>query len=242
MKIEEVIHKTRGHIVCRLIKEASFDEWLAYLFDRPDYEPGNHWSFDLSDSALSWGLEDERTVEFMTHTYEDPGYWVQKFSKAQIAAGLAYTWNPSFSNLGHLLRDEPIPWDFRRRAIGSLIPLYEGCFQALCDQGLSHLNEGAANSLNGVCYMYWDVCPFLAQPEKTENREMDAECLRVMTATLQIDHDACRESALHGLGHWQHAYPSQVRSIIEQGLRAAEKHIRPELLNYAADASEGGVQ
>ena len=243
MKIEEVIHETHRHIVFRFIKEASFDEWLTYLFDRPDSGgPGKHWSFDEDDSAPGWGLEDQDTVRFMTRTYEDPGYWIRKFSMNQIADGLAYTWNPSLSNLGHLLRDEIIPWDLRRRAIRSLVPLYEGCFQKLCDPGLSHLGEFASNPLNGVCYMYWDVCPGLAHPEKPENHDIDAECLGVMAATLQIDHDACRESALHGLGHWWHAYPSRVRSIIEDGLRAGRRHIRPELLNYAADASEGAVQ
>lgn len=242
MKIEEVIHETHRHIVFRLIKEASFDEWLAWLFDRPECEYGKHWSFDEDNSTPGWGLEDEQMIQFVTRTYEDPGYWVRKFSKNQIADGLDYTWNPSFSNFGHLLKTESIPWDLRRSAIRSLIPLYEGCFKELCEPLLSHLNEGSNNRLNGVCYMYWDVCPFYGQPEKPDNREQDAECLDVMAATLKIDHDACRESALHGLGHWQHAYPSQVRSIVEDGLRAGRRHIRPELLNYAADASEGAVQ
>jgi len=224
----------------RRVKEASFDEWLAYLFDRPECEYGSHWSF--AENNLEWDAPGEVTAEFIAQTYEDPSYWLPRFSNAQIAAGLAFTWNPAFGAVYSTISHEPTPTALRQRAVRALVPLYEDCFRRRCASALSHLDEAAENPLNGACYMYWDACPFYAQSEKPENRSMDEECLRVMEATLQMDHDACRESALHGLGHWQLDYSTRVTAIIEQGLKPVRNRLRPELLTYAAAAACGNVQ
>jgi hypothetical protein len=90
--------------------------------------------------------------------------------------------------------------------------------------------------------MYWDVCPFYGQSENQRQCEADEECLRVMGVTLQIDHDACRESALHGLGHWALAYPARTDSIIDQWFKAKKNFLRRELLDYARKAKVGNVQ
>ncbi len=44
----------------------------------------------------------------------------------------------------------------------------------------------------------------------------DQDILQVMESTLQLDSISCRESALHGLGHWQHQYPELVGEIIDK--------------------------
>jgi hypothetical protein len=226
-------------VLGELIKEASFDEWLAHLFDRPECDPGEHWAF--GEREPDWDAPQELTAEFLARTYEDPDHWMSRFSPAQIAAGLEYTWNSAFSNVGFALRAESVPWPLRQRAIRALEPLYQRCFARLCTPGLSHLNECLDNPVNGVCYMYWDVCPFYGQPQNPENREMDDECLRVMEATVQMDHDACRESALHGLGHWAMHYPSRVAASIEEGRKPLRGRLRPELLQYAKAAACGCV-
>jgi hypothetical protein len=240
MKIEAVTDKRHGGVMCRLVKEASFDEWLDYLFDRPEPECGDHWCFG-EDEPVS-DVPKCLTAEYIARTYEDPAHWMARFSKGQIAAGLAYTWNSSFSDLGLSICDEPVPWPLRRRAIRALIPLRAECFQELCESSLSHMSEALDNPVNGVCNMYWDVCPFFGQPEKSENGELDLECLSVMEATLAIDHDACRESALHGLGHWAGSYHFRTTSIIDHWLKAKGDTLRMELRNYAEMAKSGSVQ
>ena len=240
MKIENVTHPTRGHVMDRRIKEASFEEWLAYVFDRPECDFGDHWSF--GSESPDWDTPQELSAQFIARTYEDPAHWLPRFSNAQIAAGLEFTWNPAFGGVYSALCHVSTPIPLRQRAIRALVPLYEDCFRPRCLAALSHLGEAVENPLNGACYMYWDVCPLYAQSEKAEHQIMDDECLRVMEATLQIDHDACRESALHGLGHWQHDYPSRVTSIIEYGLDPVRNRLRPEVLSYAGAASRGCVQ
>ena len=241
MKIEEIRFPTaRGEGISRRIVEASFEEWLTYIFDRPECEYGEHWSF--GDVGPDWKVPAALSSEFISRTYEEPQRWISRFSPGQIAAGLEFTWNTSASGVSFTILHESVPWPLRQRAIQALVSLYEQCFRKLCSPGLGHLSECVDNPVNSACYMYWDVCPYYGQPEKPEHRAMDDECLRVMEKTLRIDHDACRESALHGLGHWALGYPSRASSIIEQELKAVRKNLRPELWEYAQAAKLGNVQ
>lgn len=240
MKIEEIqFWSERGNYVTRQVVEAGFEDWINFIFGR---EPkGDHWALDRVESELCWNLPGEVTADYMAQTFENPVVWRSRFTPQQIADGLAYTWSSSLGDICFLFAEESIPCSLRLRLIRSLVPLYQECFGRLGRPGLSHLNEDAENPLNVVCYMFWDVCPLHGQPSDPQLRERDSECLSVMERTLAINHDACRESALHGLGHWALAYPSRVNSIIEQGLKTDRKHLRSELLVYAEHAKNGNV-
>jgi hypothetical protein len=61
-----------------------------------------------------------------------------------------------------------------------------------------------------------------------------------MDSTLQLDSVACRESALHGLGHWQHEYPEQVGDIINR-FSISHRNLRKELETYMKNAFVGYV-
>ena len=78
------------------------------------------------------------------------------------------------------------------------------------------------------------------QPDNPERTEIDKEILGVLESTLNLDSIACRESALHGLGHWHLSYPKQVEAIISTFL---EDHngLRKELQTYAMNAYGGCV-
>ena len=88
--------------------------------------------------------------------------------------------------------------------------------------------------------MWWDIS-FRLEDEEPERRKLDPEILRVMGRILELESLACKESALHGLGHWQEDYPSEVREIIDRFLSRSEGE-RPGLLEYAAQAREGNVE
>jgi len=57
---------------------------------------------------------------------------------------------------------------------------------------------------------------------------------------LSIPHDACRESALHGLNHWYLSYP-RAEAIVDEWLEQTAG-LRPELISYAQNAKVGMVQ
>jgi hypothetical protein len=68
----------------------------------------------------------------------------------------------------------------------------------------------------------------------------DDVILTVMERTLRLDSEACREGALHGLGHWCRRHPERVPSIIAAWL-AERPPISPELQRYALAARTGCV-
>ena len=61
-----------------------------------------------------------------------------------------------------------------------------------------------------------------------------------MEWTLQLDSIPCRESALHGLGHWQHAYPEQVGEIIDR-FSMSHRQLPEKLQAYMMNAYTGYV-
>ena len=99
----------------------------------------------------------------------------------------------------------------------------------------------AAIELNQVCYMWWDIIPLAASSKPRQPDPIHEASLAVMRATLRLPNPACQESALHGLGHWAHAYPEFTAATIDAYL-AANPKLRPELVRYAQAARSGCVQ
>lgn len=88
--------------------------------------------------------------------------------------------------------------------------------------------------------MWWDILPIIGEPEEPDRAEFDAEVLRVLARLLSIPHDACRESALHGVSEWYVHYP-RAEAIVDEWLeRTAD--LPPDLVSYAQRAKVGMVQ
>jgi hypothetical protein len=110
-----------------------------------------------------------------------------------------------------------------------------------CTLHLSHLSEAGAGDLNSSCYMWGDLLNlnFAA----SEWMEFRPEMIAVLRRILAIPHDACRESALHGIGHLILDYPNESAApgqLIDEFLRS-HPGIRPELAAYAASARRGCI-
>lgn len=144
--------------------------------------------------------------------------------------------------------------------------LYRDLFAKHCALTLSHV-DSSENPLNGVCYMWWDILPWgdyedlaradgsppedddelgalhsRAVPEKfAQFRFLHLAMLETLREILRIDHPACREGALHGLGHLQEIYPREVSQIVQEFL-SREKALSADLVAYANAAAEGAVQ
>jgi hypothetical protein len=65
--------------------------------------------------------------------------------------------------------------------------------------------------------------------------------LQVLARTLRVESEACREGALHGLGHWHLAHAERVEAIVDEWL-AERPAISAELRAYAGYARGGCVQ
>lgn len=131
-------------------------------------------------------------------------------------------------------------WPARKQTIRSIYDLYEKCFARRCMVGLSHLGE-ENNPLNVICCMWWDVFPAWGDPGDTSRSHEASEYIRVMERCLSLTHEACREGALHGLGHWQLIFSERVERVVDRFLRE-RRDLRPGLVLYARRAYIGGVQ
>lgn len=215
-------------------------EWITYVFDNPFADPEWYWSED----APEWQGPPEDIPALMAETLEHGGELLARFSDEQLDRGfwfLVGNTPPGFTNT---LVDAQIPLPSRLRALRSFVPLFEQVMAIRCSSHFSHLAEqAAANPLNSACYMWWDLLRFplleLYGPAESERALIHSEVLSILRRLLAIPHDACRESALHGLGHWAQHYP-QAAVIIDEFLQVTP-NLRPELIAYAERAKIGNV-
>jgi hypothetical protein len=238
LKSELLVVSTIELIMGKPLTDLTFEQWLMFVFDHPVDESKLEWYWDIN--ADWWDGPNTTTIQFLTQAFENSTEVFQLFTDAEVNQGLWYLVSNACSNHILSLLDFSVPWKHRQHCIRSMISLYQNCFASRCTPHLSHIDEPEAGPLNRVCYMWWDIIPIYGMPNDKVRTDMDQEILHVMEATLQLDSVACRESSLHGLGHWQLYYPTQVQNIIDAFL---QKHtnLRDELRSYALQARRGYV-
>ena len=209
-------------------------KWIDHVFDHPVAAKG--WYF--GEDAPEWEGRAEETARFIAECFEESGKLLARFDDGQLDQGFWYLVSASGSDFMEALVDVEVDLGLRIRALRSFVPVFEQVIAARCSPHLSHLDEQVANALNSACYMWWDIAPLRPAPGESQRVKFDREALGVMERILAIRHDACRESALHGLGHWS-VYPEAQR-IIDDFL-AREKGLRPEVVAYAVAARKGMV-
>ena len=216
--------------------DLSFDDWVLHVFDHPATGPEWHWDLD----APYWPGPPAAVVAHLTRLFEDPLPPLEGFTDAELNKGFWYIASNACSDYMFALSDPSVPLDARLRCVGALSVVYRELFAARCTPHLSHLDEAGAGALNGVCYMWWDICPIGGPTDDPSHRAINRAALEVMTGALALDAIACQESALHGLGHWRHTHPNEIETIVDRFI-AAHPAMRPELLNYARSARSGCV-
>ena len=221
------------------LTDLTFEDWLTHVFDHPVPEgQENAWHWDLD---RDWWEEDSpASVDFMTRAFENAAVALEPYSDAQLNQGLWFLASNACSSHMFSLMNEKIPWPERERCIESFQALYEQCLARRCSPHLSHLDEPGASPLNLVCYMWWDIIPLYGKPDDPAGRQLGEALLQVMETTLELDSIACRESALHGLGHWQHAYPQRVGEIIDS-FSMRHPRLPEKLRDYMLNAYTGHV-
>jgi hypothetical protein len=228
--------------MARELRDPTYEEWRTWVFDHPVTRP--EWHFDVE--ADHWVEENDpghRTVEFLTRLFEEPGALTSLFTDGQIAQGLNFLVSPACSNHMFALVNEAVPWKQRERGIRAMGILFRDLFARVCPDRLSHLDysPGDESPLNTVCYMWWDNCPLPFSAVVSEKLQVTAAVFDVLRETLRLPSLACREAALHGLGHLYGEHPSEVERIVDHFL-AREPRMPRELRHYALAARTGCVQ
>jgi hypothetical protein len=178
----------------------------------------------------------------MTALFEAPEQHLHRFSDAQLNQGLWFVASNSCSEHFFAFTDTALPEDQRLRGVSSIGALFARLFARRCSQHLSHLGEPGAGALNGICYMLWDVAPLPRFHDHATLEAVNLAAIEVMEGCLKLDHDACRESALHGMGevHWFRPIRPRIQRAIDAFLANAPG-LRPELVDYALNARSGRV-
>lgn len=217
-----------------------YEKWIGFVFDHPVEEPESRWYWSID--ARDWDEDADPTVtaSYLRRLFDDPAFLLKRFSRAQIAQGFDYLLTTGASSHMECLINPEVPLPLRTAAVRAMSNLYRGLFAVACDEAYSHLAEGTcvANELNTVCYMWWDL--IVIWPQGTTRGSVDDTVLDVLKEILTIPHLACRESALHGLGHGVCEHGRRIREIIDDFLRRTEG-IEPVLRRYALAARDGAI-
>jgi hypothetical protein len=213
-----------------------FYDWVRHAFDHDVRSP--EWYFD--PDAQTWDRPADLTVSHLTRLFSDPIPNLLAFTDSQINQGFWYLVGGSGSKHMFSLTDLSVSLPQRIKCVESITLLFERLFATRCSSHLSHLSPSNPSPLNLACYMWWDIIPITGAPADSSRREFDDAVLSVMKEILDLGSLACQESALHGLGHWQHDYPERVCSIIDRAVSNAEGW-STELSTYARNARRGYV-
>lgn len=212
----------------------TFDEWVKAVFAHPLNDLQWFWHCDFREP------DEVKALEYITNLFEEPSC-LDEYLDEQVNEGLNFLISSSCSNHMFAAYGEKPPLEEKVACIRSIYSLYSKCFAKRCSDHLSHIDEPGAKPINMVCYMFWDIVPMAGHPTNKTLKMLDQEILEVMEKTLALNSNACREGALHGLGHWKMYYPTEVEQIIDAFLRR-ENRLHPELQRYALSARSGCVQ
>jgi hypothetical protein len=217
------------------LTDARFHEWLKSIFDHPVTRPA--WWGNLVPDAVEPDIDwDEdapaTTSKYVTRLFTNSRQLLRQYSDGQVNQGLWYLVNPACSNVMTDALDHSVPLPERLTCIHSILSLFQDCFAERCPGHTADESPSEGNPNGLACQMWWDVFP---QPCC---EAVDRAILDVMRDTLAMPSRGCRESALHGLGHWQMNYPTEVKQIIDEFL-AATPDLGQSLRQYAREARNG---
>jgi hypothetical protein len=211
----------------------SYETWLDETFGRA---VSGEWHPQFVDSVeLPVPVTDELALEYLTRLFENSEESLRYYSDRQIACGL---WELGPGD-AHCLYSQKIAIEARERLVGSVECFFRNYFDRQCVPKLAHLDQDFTEPLNGICYMWWEVITWGWLQDDPDAERLKEKDLDVMEAVLRLPNPACKESALHGLGHMVRR-SDRAGQIIDRFISDAPD--TPELLHYARAARTGCIQ
>ncbi|MEM9951832.1 MAG: hypothetical protein AAF846_09545 [Chloroflexota bacterium] len=213
--------------------EVSYEE-VADQMQSPSWVA---WYFDIDAPYLQ--PEPNTLVAYLKRAFTEIDTIAQSYSDAQMNQGINYVINNACSDFIFCLVDDSVPLSQRLKAVEAMANVYEKLYAVKCSNQPLPDYSPDANPLDHTCYMWWDIIPFYGKSGNVSYEQLDQSILQVMQRTLQLDNYLCQRGALHGLGHWKHAYPEQVEAIIDAFLERDNLH--EATIQYAKVARTGYI-
>ncbi|WP_038165109.1 hypothetical protein [Verrucomicrobium sp. BvORR106] len=212
-----------------------YQEWIRYVFDHPVTQP--EWHLDCN--APSFEANETEEVQLIELTFRNAARDLAPFSNAQINQGFWFLASLAYSEHLNALRSNEVPLELRLSAIDSISSLYRGCFASRCSHTLIVSDDKPSSDLNPICYMFWDVATLSNLVGNPDEEALANACFSVLAETLQIDHPACQEAAIHGYGEFYFQYPERVAAAMDEFLQT--EIADPRLRAYATHARTGDI-
>jgi hypothetical protein len=170
-------------------------------------------------------------VSLLAETFAGARSLTAEFTPAQIASGLWFLLEASYSSYGLALSDERVSKSQRLNAIAAGKHLFTDLFAPVLGAGRVPLNDGsAAAPLAMTCHSFWNLLPL--GPERAAELGCDGACLDIMRHALKMPNLMCIESALIGLDLWAATHGPRVRPIVQEFL-ATPSHADAEAVKQA---------
>ena len=203
----------------------AFEDWVVGVFDPTVEDP--------------WPPVDQE-LDYLTRLFSDPVGVLEGLSDEEIGVGLWSVLDSGGAGTALALNDATLPLDARIACVHKIRNLYRELFVPRCAERLGHLSEQGGR-LEMICYMFWDVAVFGGPPGEREGNLFEDAVLDVLEDTLYLEHAACQESAIHGLGHRVTRHPERAPAILDRWLRSGPLR-DPRLRPYAEAARTGCIQ
>lgn len=143
--------------------------------------------------------------DFYTRLFRDPGFLLERFSKAQLEQGFWAIPSEGFleCSVAGLIWNTDLTFAAREECVRSMFYLYKNLF--------------AAERLDTAAYMWWDslVWHLWHRGRKDrlrggEDSSMQDVIFETLVNILALDSEDCQCAALHGLGHLHHPATEEV--------------------------------
>ena len=202
--------------------EVPFEDWVVGVFDPTVEDP---WPPPAQE------------LEYLTRLFSGPLGALDGLSDEEIGVGLWSVLDSGGAGTALALNDASLPLEARITCVHQIRILYQDLFMPRCAERLGHLSEQGGR-LEMICYMFWDVACFGGPAGQREGNLFEDAVLDVLEDTLYLEHAACQESAIHGLGHRVGRHPARAPAILDRWLRTGP--IRDARLRSYADAARTG--
>jgi hypothetical protein len=213
----------------------TYDEFEQLLFDRDVIDPP-WYDCDEATELDTLGPEDLCLVEMV---FRNSIQIRTRYSEQQLYHGLNYLVNPSASDFCFRYFDPTKDAGASARVIQSMYYVFADLFgvRFTKNERFTLLPESEALGLRWLCNMWWDLLPRHGVPRLEMLVAVDRAVLETLGKIADLPNFACKEAAIHGLGHWFSACPERVLNILD-----SVPDLPRELVDYASSAKRGQIQ
>jgi hypothetical protein len=212
-----------------------FTTWRKAIFGNA--APAGKLAADLVEppaEAIDPEADPEGAVALLAQTFAGAKSLAADCTPAQVASGLWFLFEASYSSYGVALGDDRVPGSERAKAIAAMKHLFTDLFAPVLGAGRVSPDDGGAKApLAELCHSFWNVLPF--GPERAAELHSADACLDVMHHALKMPNLMCIDSALIGLDLWATTPTNRgrIRSILQEFV--ATPPADPEALRLARD-------